>query len=556
MRNNYINIFFVFAVVLSSLLIGCGTNSVDSTSPNSSNTVSGVAASGLPILGTVTLKDSSIPARMLTTKTSTNGAFSFATQSLTAPYILMVRSTATGTLVELYSISARNGTANINPFTHAALASAASVTDPSTLFVYADSTTLQKVAVNLPAAVSSLQDKLAPLFQRYGTSQNPVTDKYTADHTGLDALFDDVDFTLAAGWFKVKNRGTGGVIFAAAINNISSGAFDSGNMPVVPGLIYGVSLYTNYCASCHGSLTSSTVVARTADKITAAISSVPTMTTLSSLTAMQIQAIATVLPLNTTSLQTSCTYSYSAWGSCQSDSTQTRVVLTSTPDSCVGIPILSQSCTYVPPACTYTYDSWGACQPDGTQTRNMLTSSPAGCTGTPLLTQSCTYVPPAPTACTYTYDSWGPCQPDNTQTRNMLTSSPAGCTGTPLLTQSCTYVPPACAYTYDTWGPCQPDNTQTRNLLTASPAGCTGTPLLTQSCTYTSILSIKDVTVSCTMCHGLTVNTTVLLPGNYTVVGRSYADWLTTVNTMVGLGTKLMPGTTPQDYANFLANLP
>ncbi len=41
-------------------------------------------------------------------------------------------------------------------------------------------------------------------------------------------------------------------------------------------------------------------------------------------------------------------------------------------------------------ACTYTYDAWSACQSNGTQTRNLLTTSPAGCTGTPVLSQACT----------------------------------------------------------------------------------------------------------------------------------------------------------------------
>jgi hypothetical protein len=561
MRNHGVNIFFVFAIVLSFLFIGCGTNSGGLQTSAPINTVSGVAASGLPILGTVTLRDSSTPARILTAKTSVNGSFSFVTGSLKAPYILMVSSTATGTFVRLCSLSAKNGTANINPFAHAALATAASVTDPSTVFANPDSTILQKAAANLPAAVNSLKDKLAPLFQMYGTSQNPITDTYTANHTGLDAMFDDVDFRLAAGWLNIKNRGTGGVIFSAAVNNISSGAFNSGNMPVVPGLIYGVSLYANYCASCHGALTSSTIVGRTASEITAAISSKPTMTILSGLTAMQIQAIATVLPQNiaTTTVQTSCTYTYDAWGTCQSDGNQTRVVLSSTPDGCVGIPMLSQSCVYVAPApavCTYTYDAWGACQSDNTQTRNILTSSPDSCKGIPVLSQPCTYVPPTPEACTYTYDDWGICQPDNTQTRNVLTALPAGCAGTPVLMQSCTYAPPVCTFTYDAWGPCQPDNSQTRNVLSSSPADCTGLPFVTQYCIYTPPLSLSQVIPSCTMCHGLTVNNTVLGPGGYTVIGRSSTDWLTTVNTMVGLRAKLAPGYTAQDYANFLAGLP
>jgi len=47
-----------------------------------------------------------------------------------------------------------------------------------------------------------------------------------------------------------------------------------------------------------------------------------------------------------------------------------------------------------PQPCTYTYSSWSACQPNGTQTRTLISQTPNGCTGTPVLSQSCTYVPP------------------------------------------------------------------------------------------------------------------------------------------------------------------
>ncbi len=195
---------------------------------------------------------------------------------------------------------------------------------------------------------------------------------------------------------------------------------------------------------------------------------------------------------------TACTYTYSDWGVCQSDSTQLRTMLTSTPSGCTGTPVVSQACTYVPPtpsACTYNYSAWGACQSNNTQTRT-ATSSPAGCTGTPVLSQACTYVAPT---CTYTYNAWGACQSDNTQTRTTASSSPAGCTGTPVLSQACTTVRdqdhsyvdypqaapegllllchslhsrPAARSRYSGWGTCT-NSTQTRTIASSSPAGCT-----------------------------------------------------------------------------------
>jgi mono/diheme cytochrome c family protein len=57
----------------------------------------------------------------------------------------------------------------------------------------------------------------------------------------------------------------------------------------------GASLYAAYCASCHGSLPNSNKLGRTAAQVKTAISSVNAMTSLSSLTSAQIQAIADAL---------------------------------------------------------------------------------------------------------------------------------------------------------------------------------------------------------------------------------------------------------------------
>ena len=186
-----------------------------------------------------------------------------------------------------------------------------------------------------------------------------------------------------------------------------------------------------------------------------------------------------------------CTsFTYSAWGTCQPDSTQTRTISTSVPSGCTGgSPALTQSCTYVPPTCTsFTYSAWGTCQPDSTQSRTISISSPVGCAGgSPILTQSCTYVGGSTTCTSFTYSTWGTCQSNNTQARTALTSTPADCIGgSPTLTQTCTYVPPTCtSFNYSAWGACQPDGNQTRNILTSTPSVCiAGNPTLTQTCSY------------------------------------------------------------------------
>ena len=98
------------------------------------------------------------------------------------------------------------------------------------------------------------------------------------------------------------------------------------------------------------------------------------------------------------------------------------------------------------PACTsFTYSAWGACQSNSAQSRTMTSSSPAGCTGgSPVLSQSCAYVALINPCTSFTYSAWGACQSNSTQSRTMTSSLPAGCTGgSPVLSQSCTYSVPA-----------------------------------------------------------------------------------------------------------------
>ncbi len=185
---------------------------------------------------------------------------------------------------------------------------------------------------------------------------------------------------------------------------------------------------------------------------------------------------------------------------------------------------------------------------------------PAGPGGTP---------PPPPATCTgFTYSDWTPatCPASGQQTRTVVSSTPAGCTGgNPVLTQTCTPPPPppvtctGCPYCAWTPATCPASGQQTRTVVTASPAGCTGgNPVLTQTCTppATNPVTTANIVSSCTSCHGLTSNNTVYRSGGYSKKGATSAQWLSTVNSMMNMGAMLAPGTTAQNYADFLANAP
>jgi hypothetical protein len=135
-------------------------------------------------------------------------------------------------------------------------------------------------------------------------------------------------------------------------------------------------------------------------------------------------------------------YNYSAWGTCQSNGTQTRTVVSGIPDGCSGgaTPDLTQPCTYVPPTCTsFDTSAWSDCQPNNTRTRT-VTGVPTGCTGgtPPASSEDCTYTPPTDNTCTsFEYSDWGACR-DGKQTRSITNSLPSGCTGgSPSVERSC-----------------------------------------------------------------------------------------------------------------------
>ncbi len=188
--------------------------------------------------------------------------------------------------------------------------------------------------------------------------------------------------------------------------------------------------------------------------------------------------------------------------------------------------VQAKSSAACPPAtCTYTYSAFGKCQPDSTETRTILSSSPAGCAGTPSLSQSCTYVPPV---CSYSYSNYGQCQSNNVQTRTVVSSAPTGCVGTPALSQSCTYVPPVCSSPLtknETGITCDPKNgvSATSGSVTRSqtksayPSCAFATPVTGDNSKYESDTCVYPPTVnggwtawnpiSCPTACGLSVST-------------------------------------------------
>ncbi|QQS20813.1 MAG: hypothetical protein IPL87_04680 [Candidatus Moraniibacteriota bacterium] len=203
-----------------------------------------------------------------------------------------------------------------------------------------------------------------------------------------------------------------------------------------------------------------------------------------------------------------CTsYTYSAWGTCAQNGTQTRTVVSGTPlRMCGGVtPDLTQPCTYVPPTCTsFTVGTWGACQLDNQRFRSVV-GVPAGCTGgtRPSDVEDCTYAGGGTTCTSFTVGAWGACQPSNRQFRSVA-GVPANCTpasGTtvPSSTQACTYTgqeTTCTSFEYSEWGTCGENGKRTRSITNMMPAGCAGgSPVVEEVCGKRKV-EIQDEKVS------------------------------------------------------------
>jgi hypothetical protein len=214
-------------------LVACGGSGSQSGGSLSDASVSGVAATGAPIVGTVTLKDSN---GLLSGPVSTDseGRFSLATGGLTPPYLLKVEWTTGAQTQALFSATMEAGSVHINPLTHLALALATG-SDPATLFgatgTPPDTTRISKAT--LTAAVGQIRTLLTPLLMDYGiTDFDPLNGHYVATPANrLDAMLDVITIKTENGQVTISNRLTGTAIASGSASNLAGISLDQTRAP-------------------------------------------------------------------------------------------------------------------------------------------------------------------------------------------------------------------------------------------------------------------------------------------------------------------------------------
>lgn len=144
-------VWAVICVVLC--LAGCGGGSRFS----SPQVVTGVAATGGAMSGTVYLKDSSTPSKEASAPIQPDGSFALDVGRMTAPFILKAVGAANGKSYTLYSFATKTGTTNVNPLSNLAVAIANGGTDLSALYLTPDPVKLQAIKVALPESVGKVR---------------------------------------------------------------------------------------------------------------------------------------------------------------------------------------------------------------------------------------------------------------------------------------------------------------------------------------------------------------------------------------------------------------
>lgn len=153
-------------------------------------TLSGTAAGGAAIVGTVVVKGSL--GNVKSSVIEADGSYEVDVTGLTAPYRLRAEGTVGGKSYKLHSYAEEasvNATVNITPFTDLIIANTAHQL-AANFFDSNIDTSLD--ADELDAQEDALQDKLQNVFDALGldTAINLLNTSFSADHSGLDAALD------------------------------------------------------------------------------------------------------------------------------------------------------------------------------------------------------------------------------------------------------------------------------------------------------------------------------------------------------------------------------
>ena len=175
-------------LICALLLTACGGGSANT---NTQSSISGTAAGGSAVIGTLTIIDNTGQTKSVSIDPA--GHYSVDISGMKEPFILKAVGLVGNSNVTYYSaalLSDVNGTVNVTPFTDLLISNIAG--QPANVYFSTHNPTSSLITSSaLADAQFSLRTKLAPVLAAMGLSSIDLLHSYfAADHTGLDAVLD------------------------------------------------------------------------------------------------------------------------------------------------------------------------------------------------------------------------------------------------------------------------------------------------------------------------------------------------------------------------------
>lgn len=193
MKRSFLTLLCI--VVLTSLLSACGGGG---GSTPASTTISGTAAAGAPIIGTVYLKDSKGVEKSAAVDATSNGHYSFDVSGMTPPFVMKAVGTVGSTQVTYCSAATTDDigkNVNITPFTDLMVASIAGEVAAN---YYSNGDPAKITTTALTDQVQALTNKLTPVMQAMGLSASTdlLRASFTPGQSELDKMMDVVKVSI------------------------------------------------------------------------------------------------------------------------------------------------------------------------------------------------------------------------------------------------------------------------------------------------------------------------------------------------------------------------
>lgn len=182
---------------------GCGGGG-STSNPSTSTTITGTAAAGLPLVGTVTVKDANGATRTVTI--GTNGAYTVDVSGMTGPFVFRAEGSAGGTSYVLHSGATAadvNGNINITPLTDLIIANIAGQL-AGTYFEGGNFASL--TPAEIASETDALKAKLLPVLTAMGVESS--IDLLRAQFTPLSSALDKALDVISVSIDPVTNQAT------------------------------------------------------------------------------------------------------------------------------------------------------------------------------------------------------------------------------------------------------------------------------------------------------------------------------------------------------------